>query len=51
MVIYIIDLKAEKETEADLFQRKTGNGRRGLKACMFEETVEEHSGARVLNHK
>lgn len=51
MVIYIIDLKAEKETEADLFQRKTGNGRHGLKACMFERTVEEHSRALVLNHQ
>ncbi len=48
MLIYIIDLKAKKETEADFYQGNTGNVRQRLKTCMFEGFVEEHSRARVL---
>lgn len=48
MLIYSKGLKAKKETEADLLQGKTGNGRHRLKACILEQTVEEHSGAHIL---
>ena len=48
MLIYIIDLKAKKETEAVLFQRQAGNGCHRLEASIVERAAKEHSGARVL---